>query len=74
MKIDRQENGAAGISIIGHADGPTSIFIAGKFPEKIDGAMACSVLHFSSPEKVKWSMSFWKKEREDIEIFLEPVS
>ena len=55
------------IGIIGGADGPTAILLAGKSsgPER---HLAISSLHFEPAQAVEWRMIFHKKMKEDIRI------
>lgn len=46
------------VSVIGGADGPTSIFLAGKLDRKEEGQIACSALHFELVEDVVWQPFF----------------
>lgn len=58
---------AAGVAVIGGADGPTAIFMAGKG----DGARthtACSSLHFEPADSVEWRMVFYQKLLEDVKV------
>lgn len=48
---------AGAVSIIGGADGPTSIFLAGKYKEK-NIREAYSALHYEPVEEVEWRMRF----------------
>lgn len=54
-----------GISIIGGADGPTAVFMAGKSSDPIMQA-AISSLHFEPVPQVKWRMVFQVKPRSDM--------
>ncbi len=66
-----QNNGACAcsIGIIGGADGPTTIYVAGKDePEKCPAAY--SSLHFQPVSDVKWQLSFRQKMQEDIQVTL----
>lgn len=60
---------ASGISVIGGADGPTSIFIAGKRDRK-QGRIAITALHFEPIERELWQPVFMIKEREDMRLVL----
>ncbi len=53
----------ASIGIIGGADGPTSVFIAGRSAARINSV--CSSLHFEPVEQVEWRMVFHEKQYED---------
>lgn len=58
---------AAGISIIGGADGPTSVFLAGKTDTK-EGGIVMSGLHFQ-PIDCGWFQPFFMvKERDDMTL------
>ena len=58
--------GASAIGIIGGADGPTAIFMAGK------GEPRCtfSSLYFEPGKPVEWRMRFYEKRVEDLEVRL----
>ena len=58
------------VSVIGHADGPTSIFLAGKLEEKMEGRIACSALHFEPVEDVVWQPVFRVDEDDCVTINL----
>ncbi len=60
--------GAASIGIIGGADGPTAIFVAGK--EKLQNHTACSSFHFQPVEEVNWLPVFHKQTAEDTMVVL----
>lgn len=68
------ENAGGSIGIIGGADGPTAIFMAGpgKQPGEHLGGwhVACSSFSFEPVEAVKWRAEFREKLREDICIHL----
>lgn len=63
----QKEYKAASIGIIGGADGPTSVFIAGKGSEP-QVHLAFSAMHFEPVSQVEWRMVFYEKLREDIII------
>lgn len=67
MKDDKV---VASVSVIGHADGPTSIFLAGKLEEKMEGRIACSALHFEPVEDVVWQPVFRVDEDDCVTINL----
>lgn len=58
--------GASAIGIIGGADGPTAIFMAGK------GEPCCtfSSLYFEPGKPVEWRMQFYEQRVEDLEVEL----
>lgn len=58
--------GASAIGIIGGADGPTAIFMAGK------GEPRCtfSSLYFEPGKPVEWRMRFYEQRVEDLEVKL----
>ena len=58
---------AAAIGIIGGADGPTSLFLAGKWSGEARSVM--SSLYFEPVEKICWKPNFMEKEREDLIIY-----
>ena len=64
---------AASVAVIGGADGPTSIFFAGKHGEKRENRRSvCSSVHYEPVEEVKWRTWFQVKseERKEIKICL----
>lgn len=58
---------AAGVSIIGGADGPTVVFMCGR-SDKLHAA--CSSLYFAPPEKVEWKPVFSEKTEPDLDVLL----
>ena len=65
----------SGIGVIGGADGPTAVFIAGKNnacgPESGNASengaapyVACSALYFYPPQNIRWRMLFLEKNME----------
>lgn len=70
MKKDKKELQSAAVSLIAGADGPTSIFMAGKSrDETLQTAM--SALHFKPPGEVSWRIVFQIRKRRDMEINFE---
>lgn len=65
MKTQSMSSGA--VSVIGGADGPTSVFIAGKKKETQMQSVA-SGLFFHPITKAKFTPTFRVKEREDLQI------
>lgn len=57
---------AAAVSVIGGADGPTSIFLGGKGEQNTH--LACSAPRFEWAEQVEWRLIFYKKGRENKEV------
>ena len=57
------------IALIGGADGPTSIFFAGK-RTNTNTHIAMSALHFEPHKNVEWKIIFYEKIMDDIEISL----
>lgn len=58
----------SGVSvIIGGADGPTAIFVAGRGKGK-ETNLAVSSLYFELPKRIEWRAVFREKTREDIEV------
>lgn len=53
-------SGAAAVSIIGGADGPTAVFVGGS-SKKGRQRVACSSLHFSPVDDVEWRIVFHEK-------------
>lgn len=66
--LTSNEISSAGVSIIGGAEGPTAIFIAGKNSEENNMRLACSSLHFIPVPKVEWRTIFYVKENKDFNI------
>lgn len=61
--------GISAIGIIGGADGPTAVFIAGSgAAEPVQ--VACSGLRFEPAETVEWEMIFRRKPCEDVKVEL----
>lgn len=58
------------VSVIGGADGPTSIFLAGKLDRKEEGHIACSALHFEPVEDVVWQPVFLVDEENTVVVDL----
>ena len=67
MKDDKM---VASVSVIGHADGPTSVFLAGKMEKKMEGRIACSALHFEPVEDVVWQPVFRVDEDDTVVVDL----
>ena len=61
-------HGVMAVSIIGGADGPTSVFIAGKTEVERTGRMAMSPLYFEPVTCASWTPVFLEKERQDLEL------
>lgn len=60
---------AGNVSIIGGADGPTSIFVAGKSADlKAGRRWATSSLHYEKAECVEWHMTFQIKDEQAITV------
>ena len=52
---------ASSIAVIGGADGPTSVFVAGKVSgskEESSGKSAFSSLHYEPADEVEWKLTF----------------
>lgn len=64
--FEARPSGCAAIGIIGGADGPTSIFLAGKETQPKGGALACSALHFQPVSRVEWRIVFHEKRKGSI--------
>jgi hypothetical protein len=56
------------VGIIGEADGPSAIFIAGNNSKEQAKHTACSSLYFLPQSKVEWRMKFYVKETKDISL------
>ena len=67
-KENENENTVSSIAIIGGAEGPTSIFIAGKDAKESEKHTTCSSLHFNKTLQVEWRTIFYVKEREDMKL------
>ena len=63
-------HGVAAVSVIGGADGPTSVFIAGKTGGKKAERTAMSPLYSDPVTCAAWSPVFLEKERADLEIHI----
>lgn len=63
------KNKSAAVGVIGGADGPTSVFVAGK---KQDGQkrIVMSALHFEPIMHTNWEPVFMEKEREDMSLHI----
>lgn len=63
---------SASVSVIGGADGPTSIFLAGTLNKTVESGQqtACSALHFAPVSHVEWQIDFKERMYEDITIEL----
>lgn len=68
-KKEMEKKGACAISVIGRADGPTSLFIAGASPRGAQKQTALSALHFHPVSKVEWRAVFRVKEQEDFQVY-----
>lgn len=68
--VMKDDTMVASVSVIGHADGPTSIFLAGKLEKKEEGRIACSALHFEPVEDVVWQPVFRVDEDDCVTINL----
>ncbi len=62
-----EHRGAKSICIIGGADGPTSVFIAGKF-QRPKYETAYSSVHFEKCDKVEWQIVFNERQFEPMVI------
>jgi len=62
-----REEGAASVSIIGGADGPTSIFLFGKSRQP-ETSLACSSLHDNPVDHVDWKMDFYVNPEQKMEF------
>ena len=74
---DSESDFASSLAIIGGADGPTAIFVAGISRKSGDKErvseslhMACSALRFEPVDDVEWRVEFREKLREDIKVTL----
>lgn len=65
----KRETRAAGVSVIGGADGPVSIFFAGKTGREHKGwSSASSSLHYEPVSAVEWRMEFRVESNEKAEV------
>lgn len=69
-KKEKKRGGSSAASIIGGADGPTGIFMAGKNTDRTCQA-AMSALHFKPVSKIRWRIVFQVKKRKDLELNFE---
>ena len=67
-KENEKENTVGSIAIIGGAEGPSAIFIAGRYKEDVSRYTTCSSLHFDKRSQVEWRPIFYVKEREDFSL------
>ena len=58
------------MGIIGGAEGPTAIFIAGKDTKESRKHISCSALHFNKISQVEWRPIFYMKDREDLKLII----
>lgn len=65
---DHGGKSCSAISVIGGADGPTSVFAVGSAPKGAQCRMAMAALHFEPVTKVEWRTVFQVKEQEDFQI------
>lgn len=70
MAMGFSDKAAAAISIIGGADGPTSIITGQTASKKLHAA--CSALHFSPANSVEWRMVFRETQYADFNLDLLP--
>lgn len=71
--VMKEDKVVASVSVIGHADGPTSVFLAGKLEKKEEGRIACSALHFEPVEDVVWQ-PFFRVDEEDAVVLELPLA
>lgn len=60
-------SGVSAIGIIGGANGPTALFLAGKWGQEVRRSMSST--HFEPVEMVSWKPVFLVKEREDLILY-----
>lgn len=70
VKKEGTEPGSAAVAVIGGADGPTSIFMAGRRTDKTFQA-AMSALHFKPVRKIRWRIVFQVRKRKNLELDFE---
>jgi Na+-transporting methylmalonyl-CoA/oxaloacetate decarboxylase beta subunit len=65
-----EKTSAAGsVSVIGGANGPTSVFIAGKSKDPTSNRRcAVSSLHYQDVEQVEWRMIFQIKDEQTLKV------
>lgn len=72
VPLENQDNGSSCCTVIGGADGPTSIFLAGKFSNrKTDEKVihtAYSSLYFQPTDVKEWEILFNVKKKDDLEL------
>lgn len=66
--VDKRGCRACAVSVIGGADGPTAIFIAGRAPAQMHTAI--TAVHFKPVEDVEWRMVFHEKMKDDLSMEL----
>ena len=72
IPVENQDDGASCCTVIGGADGPTSIFLAGKFSnrkaEERVVHTAYSSMYFQPTEVKDWEILFYIKKKEDLTL------
>ena len=61
---------ASSIAVIGGADGPTSVFVAGKVRSELHMKSICSPLFFEPTPVREWYVMYYVKRREDLSVDL----
>lgn len=69
--VVKEDKFVTSVSVIGGADGPTSVFLAGKMDRKEEGQIACSALHFQPVEDVVWQPIFSVDKDEEVVVELQ---
>lgn len=64
---------ASSVAVIGGADGPTSIFVAGKVKSELRLRSMCSPLFFEPTPVREWYVTYYVKRREDLCVELDTI-
>lgn len=66
----RGETAACSVTVIGGANGPTSVFVAGKVRSELHMKSMCSPLFFEPTPVREWYVTYFVKRREDLNVEL----
>lgn len=64
---------ASSVAVIGSANGPTSVFVAGKVKSELHLKSICSPLFFEPTPVREWYVAYFVKRREDLRVELHAV-
>ena len=64
---------ASSVAVIGSANGPTSVFVAGKVKSELHLKSICSPLFFEPTPVREWYVTYYVKRREDLCVELHTV-